>query len=261
MEKSLRNTLINSTLAFISAFFITTFIHEFGHFISNYFFGAHPVLFHNYVEAPDQDLTSYAKIFIALAGPVTSLVQGIVFSLILSSTKRNTVFHLLYLWLSLLGFVNFFGYLMMTPLSTAGDTGKVAELIQLPYIYRILISLAGLIIVIIIMLKIGKYFANFIPAQRELPKKRKYVYYIMFYPILIGSVINTIFAFPIPVIISVIYPATSSFVIMSSFGVIMRSNEAPKTKTNVQNKIHSSILFLLIFWIIVNRLLTLGIGL
>lgn len=260
MDKSLRNTLINSTLAFISAFFMTTFIHEFGHFISYYLFGTHPVLFHNYVQTPDQELSFLAQVFSALAGPLISLVQGIIFAFILSSSKKNTVIHLLYLWLSLLGFVNFFGYLMMTPLSTSGDTGKVAELMQIGHLYRILIAIAGLIVIILIILKMGKHFSNFIPAQNQKGMKRKYVYQIMFYPILIGSVVNTIFAFPIPVILSAIYPATSSFVIMTSFGIILRSPGTLETKTNVQNKISGSMLSLTFFWIIVNRLLTLGIG-
>ena len=260
INKSLKNILINSTLAFISAFFITTFIHEFGHFLSYLLFGANPVLYHNHVQTDDQGLSLFARVISALAGPVISLTQGIIFSIVISSGKKNKAVNLFYLWLCLLGFVNFFGYLMMTPLSTTGDTGKVAELLQFNYSYRILIAIIGVTVLILIILKIGKNFSNFISIAPNEKLKKKYVYHIMFFPILIGSVINTLFAFPIPVVISVVYPATSSFVIMSSFGVILKSLISQPPKSEIEESVSKLLVSLFLLGIIVNRLLTMGLG-
>ncbi|MBN2365225.1 MAG: hypothetical protein EH225_04270 [Calditrichaeota bacterium] len=260
MEKPLKNTLVNSTLAFISAFFITTFIHESGHFISYIIFGADPVLYHNYVQTDDLQISKMAKIVSALAGPVISLFQGIVFALLVSIKRKNTVFYLFFLWLSLLGFVNFFGYLIMTPFSTTGDTGKAAEILEIAYLYRILIAFAGFGILIFINLKIGKYFSNFIPADLSMNMKNKYVYHIMFFPIIIGSIFKTIFAFPAPAVLSVIYPATSSYVIMISFGIILKSDGIRTEGSEIQGKIFNSMIFLSVFVILVNRLLTMGLG-
>ena len=50
MKKNVANVFINSTLAFVVAFFITTFVHEFGHFFAYSVFGANPVMFHNSVQ-------------------------------------------------------------------------------------------------------------------------------------------------------------------------------------------------------------------
>ncbi len=260
MDKSKKNILINSTLAFVSAFLITTILHESGHFIVYYLAGAKPVLYHNYVQTPDQQLSLFVRIISALAGPFASLFQGIIFGFIVTGRKKEKMHDLFYLWLSLLGFVNFFGYLMMTPLSTAGDTGKVAEFLNLGYPVRILTAVSGLIILIFIILKMGKNFSAFIPAEKEIDEKRKYVYQIMFYPILIGSAIDTMLAFPIPVMLSAIYPATSAFVIMSSFGVILKSTGTRETKTEIETRIQWSIIFLTVSLILVNRFLTLGVG-
>jgi hypothetical protein len=140
MKISFRNILVNSTLAFVSAFIFTTIFHEFGHYLSNLLFGADPTWFHNYVQISDESLTVNMRIFSALAGPFFSLVQGIVLGFIITKTKGNSASRLFILWLSLLGFVNFFGYLIMTPFSTTGDTGKVAELLNLALIVRIIIA-------------------------------------------------------------------------------------------------------------------------
>lgn len=260
MTKPLKNTFINSTLAFVCAFLITTFIHEFGHFLCYTLLGAHPVLYHNYVQTFDQQLSVGIRIISALAGPVISLIQGIVVGMVGSRKPGNKDSDLFLLWLSLLGFVNFFGYLMLTPLSTTGDTGKVAELLQIPYLFRILIAVAGVAILIVIIVKMGKRFANFIPEENDIVAKRKYVNSILFYPILAGSIINAMLAFPIPVLLSVIYPATSAFVVMSAYGVVLKSQGNINTASIIQKNISRFLIVLTVATILINRLLTFGFG-
>ncbi len=260
MEKSLKNIFVNSTLAFVSAFLLTTLIHELGHFISYYLFGAHPVLFHNLVQASDQQMSIRIKIISALAGPVFSLAQGTVFGIIEFRKQENKISDLLFLWLSLLGFVNFLGYLMLTPISKAGDTGKVADLLQIPYFFRFLIAVAGLVILIVVVKKTGELFAIFIPEKTELTERRKYVNRIMFFPVLAGSIVNVILSFPVTVVLSVIYPATSSFVIMSAYKMILRSPKTAAQKSVIEDRISPFLIILAIIVIIVNRLLTIGIG-
>jgi len=247
-------------MAFVSAFIITTIIHEFGHYISYLIFGTNPTLFYNYVQTPDQLMAIHVKIISALAGPVFSLIQGITFAIIVSKLKENSAKYLIFLWMSLLGFVNFFGYLLMTPLSKVGDTGKVAELLNMSYFFRLLIAVIGLAILIWVILKIGKYFSNFIQAGLELKQRSKYVYHIMFFPIMIGSLMNMLLAFPVVAFLSVIYPLTSSYVVMISFGSILKSKLSLQKTTEIEEKISISLLLLIMGMIILNRLLTLGIG-
>lgn len=176
MESATRNILINSTLAFVSAFIITTFIHESGHYLSYLVLGGNPTLFHNYVQTQDQPLDAHVTIIAGLAGPLFSLAQGLVFGLVVAEGGKNTTSHLLFLWLSLLGYVNFFGYLGMTPLSTRGDTSKVAELLDIDPSIRILIAIVGFIALILFILKTGRNFFNFIPENQDLNMRTNYVY-------------------------------------------------------------------------------------
>jgi len=260
MGKSFRNILINSTLAFISAFIITTIIHEFGHYLSYLIFEANPTLFHNYVQTPNQSLPLHANVISALAGPLFSLIQGLVFGYVVTNGKRDTPSFLFFLWLSLLGFVNFFGYLVMTPFTTAGDTGKVAELINMSFSIRILIAFIEFAILLWIIFKVAKNFSNFIPKEKDIHLKTKFVYQLMFFPIIVGSLANVLLAFPVVAFLSIIYPATSSYVIMSSFPVILKSASPNTTVPKLGEKIQRSLIILVLCTIVLNRLLTIGIG-
>ncbi len=258
--KPYKNIFLNSFMAFVSAFILTTIIHESGHFISYLLAGAQPELFHNYVQTSDNTLSLQIKIIAAMAGPVISLLQGIIFTMLVVKNQKNNARYLLFLWLSLLGFINFFGYLMLTPLSTKGDTGKVAELLHISYVARIIIAVIGLATLIFIVVKIGRYFANFIPTRTELPIRGKYVNFLVMFPIIAGSMVNVILAFPIPVILSVIYPATSAYVILSSYGVILKTERQQMPDSDLDKKISLFLVIIVMTCIILNRILTTGIG-
>ncbi|MEJ2637283.1 MAG: hypothetical protein P8184_18605 [Calditrichia bacterium] len=257
MHRSRRMLFINSTLAFVTAFFLTTFIHEGGHFIAYLLSGAHPVMYHNYVQTPAQ-LSTGVEVIGSLAGPLISLLQGIVFGLIVYRKPGNSAGDLLMLWLSLLGFINFFGYLLLTPLSTVGDTGKAAELLQIGYPWRILTAAVGISVLIILVIRTGKYFTNFIPPERDLAAKKGYINSVLFFPILAGSVVNVAFAFPVPAALSVIYPATSSFAIMMAFGTVLRTAPMVNSGSKTGKRVSGMLLVMLPACIIINRLLTLG---
>jgi hypothetical protein len=260
MKTARGNILLNSTLAFIAAFILTTVFHEFGHFISYLAFGAHPELYHNNVQIPAQTLGILPKIISALAGPVFSLIQGIIFAVILLGKQQNDDKRLLFLWLSLFGFINFFGYLMLTAFSSVGDTGIVAELLHLPDFIRILISIMGISVLIMLVFRQAKFFSDFIPAGIPVSARRKYINSIMSYPILIGSMVNTILAFPIPVILSAIYPATSAFVVMSAYGRVLKTEKSSLGKSFVETHKSVFLMVLTVGLILLNRLLTRGVG-
>ena len=260
MKNPLTTILINSTLAFVAAFIMTTIIHEGGHYVSYALFGENPTLFHNYVQTSAQSMDVHVRVTSAMAGPLISLVQGLVFGYVVTREKRNTPTALLFLWLSLLGFVNFFGYLVMTPFTTTGDTGKVAELLNMDDSIRIAIAVIGFAVLLVTIFRIARYFAHFIPVQNDEELKTKYVYRLMFFPIVLGSLVNALLAFPAVAILSIIYPATSSYVIMSSFPVILKTTHPTPTRSILEDRIQISLVALAIGAVVFNRFLTMGIG-
>lgn len=73
----MKNTSINSTLAMTSAFLITIVLHEVSHYVTAFFLGCEPTLFHNRVTTPmvSSELNQF---LIMAAGPLFSLLQGVV---------------------------------------------------------------------------------------------------------------------------------------------------------------------------------------
>jgi hypothetical protein len=251
----------NSMLSFIAAFIITTIIHEGGHFIAYLFLGAKPVMYHNYVITTDHTISNSVKIIAALAGPVTSLIQGIIFWILIKNESGRNGYTLTGLWLCLFGFINFFGYLMLTPLSTEGDTGKAAQLLQIPYPVKIFIAVLGLTTIILLVRKIAKHFSNFTPDQITITVRRKYINNLILFPIITGSIVNSLLAFPLPSILSVIYPATSAYVILSAYGVILKAKNGIPGNSVLESEISIPIIWILLSAFIVKSLLSGGVSL
>jgi hypothetical protein len=73
--------------------------------------------------------------------------------------------------------------------------------------------------------------------------------------------VNVLLAFPIPVILSVIYPATSSYVILSSYGVILKAENVLPQESEIEKKISMFLIIVTSTAVILNRVLTIGITL
>ncbi len=255
-----RYLLINSTLAFVAAFLATTIVHEIGHFVAYFLLGLHPTLYHNQVVISNENvLSTLAQIFGKSAGMLLCLVQGGVLFFFLNKNKKNNAFNLFLLWLGLLGFVNFFGYWMIVPFTEVGDSGVIARLLHIPHWLQYLIALAALDGLFFLVRKMGTVFNRFLPVFSEKRMRHKMANAILLYPLVLGSLINALLALPAPTAISLIYPATSSFVLMIAYRHIVEA-QPPLTKmsTCVAEKLSPILLALALVFVLVNRLLVSG---
>ncbi len=224
---------VNSTLAFVGAFTFTTLLHESGHFVSYLAFGAHPVLYFNRVQADDATVSLVGVVVSALAGPVTSLGQGIACAWWVGRRGRNRSVDLFVQWLALLGLINFFGYLMLTPLSAVGDTGKVAGLLGSPTWLNVLVALVGVGVLIVLVVRQDRYFGGFLQGEPGTRERARWINALVFFPILFGSAVNVAFAFPIPTAISAVYPATSSLTVLAGYSTMMKVRKPNPTPSPV----------------------------
>lgn len=121
---------VNSCLIIVLTGVVTVILHELGHFVPAYFYGLEPELHHNFVFYDDAIVSPTAQAIIAAAGPVVSLILGIVFLFVSKRKKTKGLFSLLTLWMGLQGLLSFFGYLFIAPFFSYGDTGKVKFLFK-----------------------------------------------------------------------------------------------------------------------------------
>jgi hypothetical protein len=115
-----------STMMFVLAFCVTTMLHEFAHGFVSLALGGRAVVYTTYVR--HGPLAPRQRALTSAAGPLTSLLQGVVAVLALPESGPATV-RLFVLWLALHGFVNFFGYLITAPFEPTADVGKILGIV------------------------------------------------------------------------------------------------------------------------------------
>ncbi len=244
--KQNRIIFINSTVLYVIAFLLTTIIHEFGHAFIGLIHGSQPVLHHNFVEHLNiNQLSNYQKISISLAGPIFSLVQGLIIGFFYLKTKKQSLCKLFLLWFSVLGFSNFFGYLMTGPFFKMGDIGKVFSLTNTSLTLQIIIGIIGAAILFYIAFKLTIPFLKFSYKQEWLvePKSRKdFSFNIIILPWIIGSIIVTILYLPIIAIVSIIYPITSGMIFIFPYKNAKRINDL-KPSMNIEIGKYSVLLY------------------
>lgn len=259
-----KNLLIHSILIFVLSFISNTFIHEGAHAFMAKATGLHPVLHHNYVSTPGQEAsTLLVKVLIPAAGPLLSLIQGIIFLILLRIARQKSLTTLFYLWMSVMGFINFGGYLMLTPLVPYGDTGKVFSLLNAPQWLKWSAALAALAGLIRVVSGLTPDFERQVPEgvkeQDYVPGK--FANLLVAFPVAIGCIITSLLSLPVPTPISIIYPATSPFIVFMVYGGLRRKKGDLAGNAQYPGSISVALIILMLAAVVISRLLVNGLAL
>lgn len=243
---------VNSTALYVTAFLVTTMLHESFHALFGVLFDSHPVLHHNYVEHLNSEtITTSQNIAIALSGPLFSLMQGIIAAGIFFKMKKYDLPQLFIAWVSILGFNNFLGYLLTGPLFKVGDIGRVYLILGAPLYLQIIGSLIAAVVLVKITLMMSRPLLGFATHQEWLQdgrSRRKFLFHIIILPWIFGSLIMTVLYLPIIAIISIIYPVMSGFVFIGPWQNGERITDVTASRSTGNEKIsfyYISILILL----------------
>lgn len=136
--------LAGSTLAFVLAAMVNDTLHELAHAVAGIAVGLTPTVSPFSVEYEPEG-TAHQQIITAAAGPLFSLVMGLVLMAVARSWGRGLV-RLFFLWLPFMGVMNFAGYCFIAPFAQVGDTGQVMKLLGAPgwsYAAVALVGVAG----------------------------------------------------------------------------------------------------------------------
>ena len=264
MNSSFKNILINSTLLFIIASMLEMTLHECGHFMAGAIVGAkNLVLYHNYVSYNSEVLSMKRSIFISGAGPIVSLIIGIVFQIICSLRKNKDLFFLFCLYMSVFGHIGFWGYIMISPFFSYGDTGYIFASLGFSSWLVWIIAFSGAVALFFIMKSLTKFFVQ--TGSKEIIEiqqtRDKYIKSLLLFPLFLGIIITTLLNLPVPTPLSLIAPLFSPFAIMWPYGYAVRGKypiESLNTGFDRFNRVYPALLVFLAFIILMNRLLVLG---
>lgn len=121
--------LITSAVAFALACLVMVTLHEAAHAVAGLLQGGSPTMYAYAVDTTGLD--DGQQIVTALAGPLSSLVSGLVV-LALPRASLGAFWRLAVLWLGLLSVQEVSGYLITGPFVRAGDIGAALELSGAP---------------------------------------------------------------------------------------------------------------------------------
>jgi len=263
--KNFRNIIINSSMLFVSAAVLQMTLHELGHFIAAILIHAKNVtLHHNYVSHQTGNLPLPQAVFYAGAGPFVSLLVGVCFHFVCSRQKKRNLLFLFNLYLAVFGYIAFFGYLMVAPFFTYGDTGYIFRALNFPVWLTVSIAIIGGLFLYMVMCKLIRFFVEMGPVNIIADKKTRRIFMgcLIQYPLYIGIVITTLLNLPTPSVLSLIYPIFSPFSLMWAYGKgISKAYPADHMNTDISaiNQIQPVWVTIFFLIIVMNRLLAYGI--
>jgi hypothetical protein len=173
-----RTLTANSTLAYVIAAIVNALLHESAHAVAALALGLTPTISPFSVEIAEQP-TDGQQIIVAAAGPVFSLVMGLVV-MVVARRWGSGVVRLFWMWLPFMGVMNFVGYCFIAPFAQAGDTGQVLALLRVPGPVFLLVAAVGVGGQFLLARRFAaevKRYATDNPAERRLA----------YYPWLIGT--------------------------------------------------------------------------
>jgi len=258
-----KQIIINSSILFVVTSTIAMTLHEFGHFFASIILNVSNIsIHHNYVSNNTTGLSLQSILFIKSAGPLVSLLIGVLFHFICSRQAKRNLLFLFNLFMSAFGYIGFFGYLMIAPMFTGGDTGFICYALGFPLWLTIIIALGGAISLYFLMSGLAKYFVE-MGTKAIVENKKNRVLFInslLMYPIFIGIILTTLLNLPTKSVISLIAPICSPFSLFWGYGSALRRQDSVDNKDFESiSESHLWLYLLLVITVIVNRLLVFGI--
>ncbi|GII28557.1 M50 family metallopeptidase [Planotetraspora mira] len=140
---SLRRAWIPLALSYAIAQPLEVFLHEFSHAVAARALGYQTTIGQFVEDNPAAESGTHEAI-IAAAGPVGSVVMGLVFLAIYRRSIRSQSFgNLLLMWLAMTGLVGGIGYLAVMPILADGDTAVLARILGIPMVLQIVIAVGS----------------------------------------------------------------------------------------------------------------------
>jgi len=185
---------INSALAFATAELLTAALHETGHALAARVLGFAPRIYAFYENNPHG--TTLQDIVVLAAGPVASLLFGVLFLALFRKTSRYYSYgRLLLLWLGWLGVMEFVNYLIVTPWLAAGDTAQIANRLGWPELPRYAVAALGIVAVFFLGRPAAVAMCAVAPANVALGaalERRRYLFLGFYLPLIAGTLLTAL---------------------------------------------------------------------
>jgi hypothetical protein len=257
---------INSLILFVIANILEMTLHECGHFLTALALHApNASLHHNYVNFDASKISVYHTILISSAGPLVSLLIGIIFQVLCNHRVRKDLVFIFQNYMSIFGYIGFFGYVLIAPFFEEGDTGYVFQALGFPLWLVIGIALLSFVVLYRIMARLTRNFVLICPFEvLEMHYTRMmFMKKAVLFPVFLGIIITTLLNLPAMVYLSLFAPICRPFTILWTYPLAVNKNY-PGLMYNSDfkeiNRFSPIALTFLVIIILINRLLVSGLS-
>jgi len=212
---------LRPTLLFFTAYALNTTAHELAHALMAYSLGIRATLFHFYVNPEFTGPQAGERVLVAAAGPLFSLVFGLVCWLVYKKTRFESS-KLSWLYLAILGISIFLGNLFSIP--SGGDFGTAAVILNVTPSVRLSISIVSLGLICVFLYSMGQELVKWAPHGFS---RTTAMVHMVVIPAVLGTGVVILAFLPMPAQFIAGWIATSFFWLFSAGGAYV----APKYAT------------------------------
>jgi hypothetical protein len=195
MDFKNKSLAINSILIVISSSIIGTILHESAHYVAAYYLHLNPELHHNYVRPLVENGTQQQYAIMAAAGPLFSLIFGIIVMFVSIKYMKPSLLKLFMTWLGMGSILGLFGYLLISPIAKEGDTGRVFDYLGVPIYLSVAIAVVSFIYINYLFSRYVNQFVFY--KNNPIFDKNETQRQLFNYPIYASIIIMTLLSFPI----------------------------------------------------------------
>ena len=181
-------------LWFVTAYTVVIIVHEGAHAVTARAFGFETTLYHFWVNFDADSGTPWQRAIVGLAGPLSSLVLGLVSWRAYRAVPARSQAALPLLYLAASGVSNFFGNMMSV--AFVGDFSNAANWLNLPMWLRYALGATGAIVTVSVLFATGRELARWSTPGRS---RSAAVIEAVVLPALIGTAIIIIINQPNPI--------------------------------------------------------------
>jgi hypothetical protein len=168
----LRRAWIPLAVTYAIAQLAEVFLHEASHAVTARALGYQPAI-GQFVENNPATGSSAHEAIIAAAGPIGSVVTGLVFMAIYRrSIRRQSFGNLLLMWMAMTGLVGGIGYLSVMPILADGDTATVARILGIPMVLQIVIAVGSVVALYFLTRPLSTMYLDTLPPETPLDTPR-----------------------------------------------------------------------------------------
>jgi hypothetical protein len=208
---------LRTTVLFFTAYALNTTAHEFAHALTAYSLGLRSTLFHYYTNVDFTSTEPSPRVLVAIAGPVFSLMFGLVCWLVYRKTRFKPA-KLPWLYLAILGISIFLGNLFAA--SFAGDFGTAATILNVDPSIRLVVTILGLALTCAFMYAMGQELMQWSPPGSS---RTGAMTYMIAWPALLGTALVILAFLPLPAQFIAGWMATSLFWLFAAWGASLAS--------------------------------------